>query len=484
MGVFGVQLVLTMIVASFLHKIAPYYSFGRWVLTAGLLRYLPPSDKLLRPHIANPPTSKTTKKKAANQREKILSSPDSTPEEILEAMNYDPNTLDQNLAVPKSANIKLETVPITWNDFEQLHFSTDLEFLINLALAAVSVFLLTLVYYLFKPEAVAMEYNLSVIWLVVLVGYVFKVLGSLTRVYVSDELSHQRSLIIVFTLLLFVCVLGILLVDESVLDFGLDKSHQKITKSLKKLLEGILKHAAKDFQIMPMWTFKIALALLCGVISVALVFPGLRFADMHFNVILLNRAPLFKTLLHANYIAPMFCLSLWIRPLTQEVIAERSNVNILSLVEVSYDTFRALMVMCVCVLRLSLARVYFQNYLNTARWKIENLKSEPGRITILNLRKKVSNIFLFYGALGVHYIAPYVILLSVTLMMMLSSSSASLSQSVSSADVDPQTENVNVFRYSGLGTAAFQGCFAFVCWWVCFTNAITSGFGAILREYI
>ena len=469
-----------MIVASFLHKLSPYYSLGRWLITTGLHRYLPPSDKLLRPHIATPaPANKNTKKKVANQREKILSSPNSSPAEILAAINYQPNALDQNIAVPKSANLKLTSTPLTWDDLNLLHFSSELEFMINLMLAAVVIFCATILYYYLRPSATGSEYNLSVIWIAVVLGYTFRTLFTLTKIYLSEELARQRSLCIVFTMLLFVCALGVLLIDESVLDFGLEKSHKDISKSLSVLLEGFLRDT-KDFQIMPMWSFKILLAFLCGFISMTLIFPGFRFADTHFSAIRFSKIPLFKTLLHANYIAPMFCLSLWIRPLSQDLIAERSYVNIFGLAELSYGSFRVATLVSVCLLRVCLFRTYLQSYLDTAKWKVENLKQEQGRITISNLRKKVSNIFSFYAALGIQYIAPYVILLCVTLILSVSmtSNTSPIDQGISSS------ENVNIFRSSGLGTSSFQGCIAFVCWWVCFTNAVTSGFGAILKEFI
>lgn len=482
MAVFGVQLVLTMIVASFLHKIAPYYSLGRWMVTWGLQRHLPPSDKLLRPHISTPtPASKLSKKKATNHREKVLSSPNSTTEEIIAAINYDPNALDQGLAVPKSASIKLASCPLNWDDdVDMLHFSSELEFMVNLTLAAVVVFGLTSLYLNLWPEAVASECNLSVIWLVVVIGYTFKVLFSLTRIYLSEELAHQRSLVIVFTTLLFVCALGVLLIDESVLNFGLETSHQNVSMSVSVLLEAFLKGGG-EFQIVPMWGFKILLALISSVLSMVLIFPGFRFADTHFSTIYHSKSPFFKTLLHANYIAPMFCLSLWIRPLAQDMVAEKSYVNFLGMFEVAYDTFRVWVLLGVCALRVALFRSYLQSYLDTAKWRVENLRQEQGRITILQLRKKVSNIFMFYAALGVQYIAPYIILLCTTLLVY---ACIPFATPLEVPVADPGNSRVNIFRRSGFGIGMFHGCVAFICWWVCFTNSVTSGFGAVLKEFI
>ena len=484
MGVFGVQLVLTMVTASFLHKIAPYYSLGRWLLTTGLQRYLSPDDKILRPHISAPASSNRASKKKASQRERILSSPNSTTAEIVAAINSSSrriNSLDQSLAVPKSANIQLVEAPLTWKDVDFLHFSGELEFLLNFTLATVAVVASTSLYYYLRPAAAATEYNLSVIWILVVMVYAFKLLFTLTRVYLSEELAHQRSICMVFTALLFVCALGVLLVDESILNFGLEKSHRDICNSLSSMLGGLLRGQSGKHIQLPMWTFKIGLAFLSSILSMTLVFPGFRFADTHFSTIRCTRTPLFKTCLHANYIAPMFCLSLWIQPLTQSVIAEKSSVNLFSLMVVRYDTFRVLVLLCVCALRFALFRTYLQSHLNTAKWKMENLRHEQGRITISNLRKKVSNVFLFYTALGIQYIAPYIILFAAALLFGISNTSNSLSK------LRPEGgEGVgkNGIQQLGFGTGSFHGCIAFMCWWLCFSNAMTSGFGAVLKEFL
>ena len=50
MAVLGVQIVITMVMASIMTKIGPFMSFARWILTSnGLVRYLHPSDEELKP---------------------------------------------------------------------------------------------------------------------------------------------------------------------------------------------------------------------------------------------------------------------------------------------------------------------------------------------------------------------------------------------------------------------------------------------------
>jgi hypothetical protein len=47
--VLGIQIVITMVVASIMSKVGPYLSFARWMLTSsGLVRYVHPSDEELK----------------------------------------------------------------------------------------------------------------------------------------------------------------------------------------------------------------------------------------------------------------------------------------------------------------------------------------------------------------------------------------------------------------------------------------------------
>ena len=235
MAIFGVQVVISMIVArSFLHKIFPYYSFGRWLITSGLKQYQSPTVSLLRPHVSVPPSnnrgggSNGGRKRAANQR--TPTSEATAADILLNLKQFSSNRLDPSLAIPKSANIKLQDVPVHGRDsMPLLRFSEQLEWMINFTLTAVIVYAITLAYYYIVPSAVLTEYNLSTIWLLLVSCYLIKVLVSLTKVYYSEELASQRSVGIVFTMFFFVCALGILLIDEGVLDFGLERSHKSIT---------------------------------------------------------------------------------------------------------------------------------------------------------------------------------------------------------------------------------------------------------------
>lgn len=60
----------------------------------------------------------------------------------------------------------------------------------------------------------------------------------------------------------------------------------------------------------------------------------------------------------------------------------------------SFDTIRLLLVVFAVILRFSLMPVYLQAYLNLAYDRIQDMKKEAGRITNVELQKKVSYFFV------------------------------------------------------------------------------------------
>lgn len=463
MGILGVQVVVTMIVASFLHKLSPYYSFGRWLATSDMQRFIPPGDSQLRPFVSVAGATGRSKKKVTNSRTNIE--------------DYKP--LDTNLTVPKSTSIKLNTSPIQPRDLQQLQFYHEFRWMIDVGVAAMTVYVCTCMYYCIKVVAIVTEYNLSVVWLIVLLVFAVSILFSLTMVYFSEELSRERSIIIVFTTLFFVFALGILLVDENTLHFRLNESHANITQCVGKLLSPYVADV-NNFVLIPMWTFKIVLACVASLLSATLIFPSFRYSEMQFNVVTVTSSIVVKGLVRLSYLMPLFCLGLWIKPFTKEMFSELDIIHILGQ-DVYHETFRHWSLLLFCGLRTALFKLHLQNYLNLASLRVDDLKKEQGRITILELRKKVTNIFAFYGGVALQYMAPVVIILSLSILMHVSSPYQHKSLSPEQLKVDPSS---NVVRSSGFGLALFHGCISFLCWWVCFTVFIASGFGSALRAYL
>ena len=463
MGVLGVQVVVTMIVASFLHKLSPYYSFGRWLAVSDMRRYVPPRDSQLLAHVSGP----------------VAASGGRGGKKRLTNCHSDDKPLDPNLTVPKSSVIKLTSTPIIPPDLHSIHYYHEFRWLLDLAVATLTVYISTCVYYSVRATAVVTEYNLSVVWLIFLLLFSLSLLFSLTTVYFDEQLSRERSLIIVFTTLFFVCALGILLIDEDTLQFRLIESHSNITHCVGKLLRAYVSDL-DNFVLLPVWAFKILLAIVASFVSAMLVFPSFRYSELQFNVVTVTKSVVTRGVVRLCYLMPLFCLGLWIKPFTKDLFSEMDTISVLGQ-DVYHETFRHWSVLFYCALKTALFKLHLQSYLELASLRVEDLRKESGRITIREIRKKVSTIFSFYGGISLQYMAPVLVVLPLSILMHVSSPYQREILTPEQLDVDPSS---NVFRSSGFGMEMFHGCVSFLCWWACFTVFIASGFGSALRAYL
>ena len=124
-AVLGVQIVITMIVASTMSKIGPYMSFARWILTtSGLIRYMHPTDEELKSLIMIP---RDKKNKKGSRRE-----------------DRNGNASDNSVFnVPRNLDIQLETTKVTTGEVVQLRYYTEYQWLVDFSFHALLVYAMT-----------------------------------------------------------------------------------------------------------------------------------------------------------------------------------------------------------------------------------------------------------------------------------------------------------------------------------------------------
>uniref|UniRef100_G3P7I6 Transmembrane protein 161B n=1 Tax=Gasterosteus aculeatus aculeatus TaxID=481459 RepID=G3P7I6_GASAC len=378
-GVIGVQLVVTMVMASVIQKIIPHYSFARWLLCIASFR-----------------------------------SPDSFSSLLFSHRKHNGHIENKPLTVPKDIDLQLETKYIAEVDTLALHYFPEFQWLVDFTVAATVVYLITELYYsVAQPSG---EMNISVVWCLLVIAFVLKTLFSLTAHYFKLEEGGERSLCITFAFFFFVKAMAILIVTENYLEFGLETGFANFSGSALQFLE----HQGLDSQgPISKLTFKLILALLCSLIGAFLTFPGLRLAQMHLDALNLTTAKFTQTLLHINFLSPLIMVLLWVKPITKDYLMnptlEKENVPLMT--EDTYDTLRLWAIILMCVLRLALMRHHMQAYLNLAQKGVDQMKREAGRISTVDLQKMVARVFYYLCVIALQYVAPLVMLLHTTLLL-------------------------------------------------------------------
>ena len=155
---------------------------------------------------------------------------------------------------------------------------------------------------------------------------------------------------------------------------------------------------------------------------------------MHWDVLRYSGdSPRSNLLYHVGFIAPLLLTTLWIRPLTRDPLT-RNLYKGMKTPLMSGETFETMRLMLVCLTilyRLLIMPRYLQAYLNIAYDKVsaaENntfyialhyinslqvaeLKQEAGKISNLELQRKVVRVFYYLCVVTLQYTAPMILIL-------------------------------------------------------------------------
>ncbi|XP_021234322.1 transmembrane protein 161A isoform X3 [Numida meleagris] len=197
MAVMGVQVVVSLLAASIMQKLAPHCSFARWLLCNGSLhRYKHPSEEELRA-LAGKQRPKTKRDRRMNGV-----------------------TDDKPLSVPRDIDLHLDTSPITAVDALVLRYFLEYQWFVDFAVYATAVYVFTEGYgCVVEPQR---EMNLGVLWCLLTVFFSVKVFFMVMRHYFRSEEGGERSVCLTFAFFFLLLAMVALVVREDYLEFGLE----------------------------------------------------------------------------------------------------------------------------------------------------------------------------------------------------------------------------------------------------------------------
>ncbi|XP_015917310.1 transmembrane protein 161B [Parasteatoda tepidariorum] len=482
MAIFGVQLVVTMIMASILQKISAHFSIARWLLSHRLIRYLHPTDEELLSvaGLQRKPNLEKSKKKGKNRRD---------------------DSGDSEFMVPKNLELQLDVAAVQPVDMIQLHYYSEYQWLLDFALCTIIVYTVTEIYYYLIPAKD--EVNLSILWCILVIGFAVKILLSLTALYFrGEEAVGERSLCLTAGFLFFFIAMVVLIADENFLEFGLEPAYASFNSSAHTFLKDQgLDSSGPASKLM----FKLGLALWCGMFGSFFTFPGLRFARMHKDALkYCAERPFLKMLLHVSFISPLLIVLMWVRPVARHYFTERSWPGIpVLMTSDTFDTTRLLLIVGIVAVRLLLMPHYLQSYLNMAPEKLKELRKEAGKISNIDLQKMVARVFYYLCVVTLQYLTPLMLCLFMTLMLKTLGDyrwgsfieANTPNESVNTAakialpvadDILESSQQISLTLLSlkkVFTPVLYRGILGFMTWWLCTVWFGTSAMGLIYYSY-
>ncbi|GFR63065.1 transmembrane protein 161B-like [Elysia marginata] len=406
MAVLGVQVVFSMVMFTFLHKLAPYYSFGRWLMSKRLYRYLHPTNEELK-QLMSADSQSGNGKQQSNQSGKGRRRGDhrkTAPPTEGKAETF---------TIPRNLGVQLDQAQVEDVDLVPLQYYSDYTWLMDFSISAVIIYVLTEVYYILAPHRV--EFNISILWCLLALTFCVRVLASQAWVYMRTEEGGERILLITFTFFFLVFAMGVLVIGDHIIEFGLEEGYKNFSDGASQFLQkqGITSQGPVSF------SFKVFLVIFGTLTAALLTFPGIRMAKLHLDTLKYTQgSKILQLLLQINYLLPLFIVLMWVKPVGRDLFCGKGIVSLRALMyEDQFDGFRLILILVMCILRLALMPLFMQSHLNLAHEKIEKMKKESGRISNLDLQRMVARVFFYLCVVAIQYITPVLIILFLTFLL-------------------------------------------------------------------
>uniref|UniRef100_A0A1E1W3Z2 Transmembrane protein 161B n=2 Tax=Pectinophora gossypiella TaxID=13191 RepID=A0A1E1W3Z2_PECGO len=164
----------------------------------------------------------------------------------------------------------------------------------------------------------------------------------------------------------------------------------------------------------------------------------------------------------------------------------------------AFDTLRLILVVLTVTLRIVLMPRQLQAYLDMAQRRLDVQKKEAGRITNIDLQKKIASVFYYLCVVALQYICPIVMCLYLTLMYKtlggyswtsLFYEKEEMCSAVNNTAASSTVEGVEQFQLAWenlkmvFTEEVYKGVFGFATWWCCFSWFITTSLGMAYQTY-
>lgn len=504
LGLAVIQILLAFVSASILHQVVLRRTFLRWLASHKFVCWLAPSNQELT--ALKKGGSGETKK--ARQRNKSKGSPSPSKDEG-GVFKISAASLD---------SLKLNKSILSFNDFDILHNSYDLEWMVDLAVMSVSNFIITefVFYFLSRTN----ETNLSQIWIGLVIAYSVLNLWRLTRSYFANpQSSGEQNICIVSAFVFMFISMLILIVDENNLEFGLETAYKSFNETATAFISNRTLIVSDPKAIRRPISFlmvKFSLAVLCALNGMVFTFPGFRYAQMHKHLIdsseLSNFARYFVLF---NFASPIMVMLLWVKPISREM-ARSFDVS-----DAAFDTFRIYFIIIVNLIKFISLPIYVTSFLKSVHYRIRGLRRRGGSTTNKEIQLTVSSVYNYVNVVIIQYLLPILMCLSTVLLFKslagyswLPPNSSSIFKDSSNQNLNPSLETISTTTMMPTGDDEFgsmfgtgdnttaapklitlqeikgvftydvcRGVMGFATWWLHFSWFLTSLAGIVYHTY-
>ncbi|GBP50413.1 Transmembrane protein 161B [Eumeta japonica] len=310
-------------------------------------------------------------------------------------------------------------------------------------------------------DVVHLRYFTEFQWIVDFSVYA-SVVYIMSEYFTNEESIGERSTCIVSFCVFLLIAMIVLIIDESNLEVGVDPAYDNFYDNASKFLEnqGLSSVGPASKLIL-----KLSIALWAAIVGTVFTFPGLRMGQMYWDSLKMSNE--------------------------------------------AFDTLRLVAIIIAVLLRVALLPRHLQAYLDMAQRRLDIMNNEAGRITNIDLQKKITSVFYYLCVVALQYICPIVMCLFLTFMYKTLGGYTWTGLFYESQSVSNETiTKVNILNVGSESEAeatikesaqqfqlafenlkmvftpeVFKGLFGFGTWWCCFAVFITNSLGLAYQTH-
>lgn len=391
MAILGFHVVICLVAITLISKLVRRANFIDIFVTNGLYRFLAPSNQELKALL--PPT-----KEKMNQRNRRKKREDEAAE---------------GFSLPKSSPFQLNLYPVDVKDLVQFEMYTSLHWLCLCIPVCLFVYTLSEVYNYIMPDN--RDFNVSIVFMLVVIMFVLQVLTALSSYLVSsvDERGFMISIGCLYFLFSFIFAMN----SHRIFDIQMLEAYDKLSTNIADFVEssGLFDNSTaniRDYRPTNPLMMYISLSVFFSMLSAMLVFPNFRCAIMYLKA-LENDGRIKKSLDHVAFLLPAFILASYSKPLVYQLVQGPRKVMSLD----QLDILRIYMIIG-WVLSKFLTRVsHLQAHLNLAYDKVAEMRAEAGKVKNYTIQAMIYRYYRYLCCAALQYFGPAVLALLFALLL-------------------------------------------------------------------
>ncbi|UMM15315.1 hypothetical protein L5515_002784 [Caenorhabditis briggsae] len=391
MAILGFHVVICLIAVTIITKLVRRANFIDVFITNGLYRFLAPSNQELKALL--PPA-----KEKLNQRNRRKKREDEAVE---------------GFSIPKSSPFQLSLYPVNVADLVQFEMYTQLHWMCLCIPVSLLVYTLSEIYNFVMPEN--KDFNVSIIFMLVVIMFVLQVLMTLSSYLVSsvDERGFMISIGAVYFLFAFIFAMN----SHRIFDIQMLEAYDKLSTNIADFVEssGLFDNSTaniRDYRPTNPLMMYISLSVFFSMLSAMLVFPNFRCAMMYLKALEID-GRIRRAVDHVAFLLPAFILASFSKPLVHQLVEGPRKIVTIEQLDIIRIYLLLFWVFTKFITRVS----HLQAHLNLAYDKVAEMRAESGKVKNYTIQAMIYRYYRYLCCAAIQYFGPAILALLFALIL-------------------------------------------------------------------